>query len=250
MSQGKLRSFGLHCINDRVSIQGTLLAEIPANITIDNYFDAFCSIGAFSYVCQKGMFSGVEIGRYCSVAQEVWLGPPQHDTAAFSTHPFIFDHPRITASLRGDELYERVIGTSPYSGFSPFPVDKPSIIIGNDVWIGARAVVMEGVKVGDGAVIAAGAVVTKDVAPYTIVGGVPARPIRKRFSDEIIAQLLELQWWRYDMSHVSNRVDYGRPSEVVDFMRALIAEGALPRFTPARVRIKRTETGVLIEKAS
>ena len=73
--------------------------------------------------------------------------------------------------------------------------NKGDIVIGNDVWIGYEAVIMSGVHVGDGAVIASRAVVTKDVPPYTIVGGTPAREIRKRFDTDTITQLQELQWW-------------------------------------------------------
>ena len=77
--------------------------------------------------------------------------------------------------------------------------NKGDIVVGNDVWIGYEAVIMAGVAIGDGAVIAARAVVAKDVPPYTIVGGMPAKPIRKRFSDQEIAQLLELQWWNWQI---------------------------------------------------
>ena len=73
--------------------------------------------------------------------------------------------------------------------------NKGDIVIGNDVWIGYEAVIMAGVHIGDGAIIAARAVVTKDVPPYTIVGGVPARPIRKRFDEEVIRKLETLKWW-------------------------------------------------------
>ena len=73
--------------------------------------------------------------------------------------------------------------------------NKGDIVIGNDVWIGYEAVIMAGVHIGNGAIIAARAVVTKDVPPYTIVGGVPARPIRKRFDEEVIQELETLQWW-------------------------------------------------------
>ena len=76
--------------------------------------------------------------------------------------------------------------------------NKGDIVIGSDVWIGYEAVILSGVHIGDGAVIGARAVVTKDVEPYTIVGGVPARPIRPRFSEDVTARLLELRWWDWD----------------------------------------------------
>ena len=84
---------------------------------------------------------------------------------------------------------------------------KP-VVIGNDVWIGFEAVILAGVTIGDGAIIGARAVVTKDVPPYTIVGGVPARPIRKRFSDEDIAALLALKWWDLPPAQLLERIKY------------------------------------------
>ena len=76
--------------------------------------------------------------------------------------------------------------------------NRGDIVIGNDVWIGYEAVVMQGVRIGDGAVIGSRAVVTKDVPPYSIVGGIPAKVIRKRFSEEVIEKLLKIQWWNWD----------------------------------------------------
>lgn len=83
---------------------------------------------------------------------------------------------------------------------------KGDIVIGNDVWIGYEAIVMQGVTIGDGAIIGARAVVTKDVPPYTIVGGVPAKPIRKRFSDEMISQLLEIKWWEWPYDKIKENI--------------------------------------------
>ena len=86
--------------------------------------------------------------------------------------------------------------------------NKGDIVIGNDVWIGYEAVIMAGVHIGDGAVIGTRAVVTKDVAPYTIVGGVPAKKIRKRFDEEIIAELLKLQWWDWPVDKIREAIPY------------------------------------------
>ena len=83
---------------------------------------------------------------------------------------------------------------------------KGDIVIGNDVWIGYEAVVMAGVTIGDGAIIGARAVVTKDVPPYTIVGGVPAREIRRRFSDDVIARLLELKWCDWPAERIQRNI--------------------------------------------
>jgi len=85
--------------------------------------------------------------------------------------------------------------------------NKGDIIIGNDVWIGYEAIIMSGVTIGDGAIIGTRALVTKDVPPYTVVGGIPAKTIKKRFSDEIIAELLLLSWWEWPLEKIS----YGLP---------------------------------------
>lgn len=84
--------------------------------------------------------------------------------------------------------------------------DYWDIVIGNDVWIGYDAVIMSGVTIGDGAIIGTRAVVTKDIPPYTIVGGVPAKPIRKRFSDEIISSLLEIKWWEWSEEKIKKNI--------------------------------------------
>ncbi|MFT8607953.1 CatB-related O-acetyltransferase, partial [Liquorilactobacillus ghanensis] len=81
------------------------------------------------------------------------------------------------------------------------------VTIGNDVWIGYRVIICQGVTIGDGAIIGAGAVVTKDVAPYTIVGGVPAKEISNRFSDEIIAKFLRIKWWDWSLEKINDNLE-------------------------------------------
>jgi virginiamycin A acetyltransferase len=84
--------------------------------------------------------------------------------------------------------------------------NKGDIIIGNDVWIGYEAIIMAGVTVGNGAIIGTRALVTKDVPPYTIVGGIPAKPIRKRFSEQIISSLLEIEWWNWSKEKTAKNI--------------------------------------------
>lgn len=122
------------------------------------------------------------IGKFCSIAcgAKFIFTSANHTLKSLSTYPFpVF-----------------------YEEWNLNPADvtdawdnKGDIVVGNDVWIGYEAVILSGVTIGDGAIIGARAVVTKDVPPYTIVGGVPAKPIRKRFNDETVAKLLELKWW-------------------------------------------------------
>lgn len=94
--------------------------------------------------------------------------------------------------------------------------NKGDIVIGNDVWIGYEAVIMAGVTIGDGAIIGTRAVVTKDVPPYTIVGGIPAKPIRKRFSDEVVSKLLEIEWWNFSNEKIAENIDAIQSGKVMD----------------------------------
>ena len=123
-------------------------------------------IGDRSYVNAGSVVTAASIGKYCSIGYHAQIGPDRHPLTALSTSPFV---------SRQDERRDAVIG--------------------NDVWIGANAVVMQSVKVGDGAVVGAGAVVTHDVPPYGIAAGVPARIIRFRFSPHVIEWLLTTRWW-------------------------------------------------------
>jgi len=86
--------------------------------------------------------------------------------------------------------------------------NKGDIIIGNDVWIGYDAIIMSGVKIGDGAIIGTRALVTKDVMPYTIVGGAPAKPIKKRYDDDKISKLLEIKWWNWTAEKIQENIKY------------------------------------------
>ncbi len=139
-------------------------------------------IGKYTYVSRNALIQNTTIGNYCSISHDVILGLGAHPLTMFSTSPIFY---KVYNNLNV-KLVERDISVQEY---------KP-IIIGSDVWIGARVIVMDGVTIGHGAVVAAGAVVTKDVPPYAIVGGVPAKVIRYRFSENIRNALLESEWWK------------------------------------------------------
>ena len=148
------------------------------------------SLGRCSYMGADCKINA-DIGRYCSIASEVCTISGRHPTSVWvSTSPVFFSN-------------ECQCGTS-YTSEKLFDESSPQTTIGNDVWIGARATILSGIKIGDGAIIAAGAVVTKDVEPYTIVGGVPAKPIKKRFTDEQIHALMKLKWWDKDEAWLRN----------------------------------------------
>jgi virginiamycin A acetyltransferase len=138
------------------------------------------TIGLNSYVAAKSAVHNCTIGRFCSIGPEVMIGLGIHPTGNMvSTHPSFYSSRNPTVSYRKDLSLEEY---------------KP-VIIGNDVWVGARAIILDGVTIGDGAVIGAGAVVTKNVEPYTIMGGVPARLIRRRFTQEQADALITFGWW-------------------------------------------------------
>ena len=133
------------------------------------------------------------IGKFCSIAcgAKFLFNSANHTLSSLSTYPFplFFEEWNL----------EKKDVTKSWD-------NKGNIIIGNDVWIGYEAVILAGVTIGDGAIIGTRAVVTKDVAPYTIVGGVPAKPIKKRFSEEIISKLLDIQWWNWSDEKIAKNI--------------------------------------------
>ena len=133
------------------------------------------------------------IGKFCSIAcgAKFIFNCANHTLNSLSTYTFPlffeeWDLPKSEVSTAWD--------------------NKGDIVIGNDVWIGYDAVIMAGVRIGDGAIIGTRAVVTKDVAPYSIVGGVPAKEIRKRFAPDVVAKLLELKWWNWPSKKIKNHI--------------------------------------------
>lgn len=165
----------VHVTNSRI--------EAPAQLQ-DGVWVTNAAIGAYTYVTRGCYINDASIGRFCSIACDVWVGTGVHPSRGYaSTHP----------------AFHLAAGPLPYSF-----VDRDRFgayertTVGNDVWIGLRAIVLGGVTVGDGAIIGASALVTKDVPPYAVVGGVPARILRYRFDETTIAGLQRLKWWDKD----------------------------------------------------
>ena len=147
------------------------------------------------------------IGKFCSIASgtKFIMGPANHRISSVTAYPF---------QVFGGVWSER---TPPHLDQLP---RKGDTVVGNDVWIGRESVIMPGVNIGDGAIVAARAVVTKDVPPYTIVGGVPARPIRRRFSDSEIDQLLELKWWDWPEEKIAANLNAIQSGDLEGLRRA------------------------------
>lgn len=163
---------------DGVNMQKTKFGQY--NILYENVTIAFSTLNDHTYIQKGSTIFNAQIGKFCSIAAGVSIGPGIHKTNFVSTHNAFY--------LHSTPLIKKYSKIDTYSSFA-------TVKIGNDVWIGEKSIILDGVTIGNGSVIAAGAVVTKDVEPYSIVGGVPAKFIKKRFDDKIISFLLNSNWW-------------------------------------------------------
>lgn len=152
------------------------------------------SVGRYTYFAGDNSINYCSIGRYCSIAPGVKIGVGVHPSKdVVSTFPLFY------ANIQEYDI--KFVKKNNFSTYS-------KIKIGNDVWIGTNAIILDGVSVGDGAIIGAGAVVTKDVEPYSVVGGVPAKLIRYRFDKYKIEKLLLIKWWDKEESWIVGRAKY------------------------------------------
>lgn len=146
-------------------------------------------MGRMSYVAHSTRIVNANIGRFCSIGMQTLIGPGRHPLNYISSHPFFYS-PGHEAnnfnSVQGD--FEESL----------------RVEIGNDVWIGAQCIILDGVKIGDGAIVAADSVVTKDVEPYSIVGGTPAKYIKSRFSPEEVERLQKNPWWERSLAELAH----------------------------------------------
>lgn len=171
-----------------------------------------CSVGKYTYGYKdllKMFPAASSIGRYCSINETARI-LINHPMEAVTTHPFI-DHPMFW-NLKNYERKKQILEEhGKYKNNCACATssirNNPAVTIGNDVWIGANVCIMPGVHIGDGAVLAAGAVITKDVEPYAIVGGVPAKLIKYRFNEEQRRKLLEICWWNWDEEQIEENYE-------------------------------------------
>lgn len=187
-----------------------IIDEPKSFFTKDAFSEKKYEIGEYTYGVPTILFENenaiLKIGKYCSIAQNVtiFLGG-NHRLDWVSTYPF-------------NVLNKEFPFASHITGH---PATKGDVVIGNDVWIGNGATIMSGIVVADGAVIAAGSIVTKNIGPYEIWGGNPARLIKKRFSEDIISKLLLIQWWNNDIDFIKKNINdlCNSPQELIKKMK-------------------------------
>lgn len=165
-------------------MSGTNLGKF---VNISRYsFVKDSSIGDYSSIGRNSTIINAKMGKFCSISWNVTIGATGHDYKRLSTHAFPY--------------------LSNYGFTNKTERFRIETCLGNDVWIGANAIVMPGIKIGNGAVIGAGSVVTKDVMPYEIVYGVPAKSGGYRFSKDTIAEIESLQWWDWDKKQIKEQI--------------------------------------------
>lgn len=152
------------------------------------------TIGNFSYVSNQSKLHHVKVGRFCSIGPNIQIGLETHPAKVFvSTYPAFYSNHNTGCpqTFRKSKIFDDSVAKT---------------IIGNDVWVGSNVIIPGGIKIGTGAIIAAGSVVVKDVPQYAVVGGNPAIVIRYRFSDEQIEVLLESEWWNWSIEKIIRNV--------------------------------------------
>jgi chloramphenicol O-acetyltransferase type B len=208
--------------------------EPPARIAETRIFHDF-SMGAFSYV-SGGFLYHTHIGRYSSLSNGLHIGQGNHPVDWLSTHPFqyqggIFD-------LREGFEFKNAYDADRQAYVKNAILQRPEPTrIGNDCWIAHGVYIKNGVTIGDGAVVGARSVVTKDIPPYAIAVGSPARVLKYRFDELLVERLLRLKWWSYAPWQIRG-LELSNPSRALDGLEKLIDDG-LEEYKPLKLVLKR-----------
>ena len=183
-------------------------SDLQDRVKVDrNNFILKTQIGAYTYTGQFTVIMHANIGKFCSISWGVTIGAGEHDYTKVTTHDFLYNSDY--------DLNDRSVA---YDRF------EKHLTIGNDVWIGANVTVVRGVHVANGAVIGANSVVTKDVPPYAIVAGCPAKIIKYRFSEDIIKRLENVAWWDLSSEAIKRQYEVFASENINDVLDKLEAE--------------------------
>lgn len=215
--KAELKSKGVYIVSTgTIGKTAVLECEPPVLIGAETHMRG--KVGAYSYIRGGRIGSFLKsVGRYCSFAPGITAGDSNHGSDWLSTHPFQYGAGMVFQA---------------WTKKKDFPFKKLRLkktawsTVGNDVWVGANAMIMPGVHIGDGAIVGGGAVVTKDVPPYAVVAGVPAKIIKYRFDEETIAKLLELQWWRFDADSLLG-IDFEDVNKAIEQIKERERDGLL-----------------------
>ena len=182
-------------------------SEIHPTSSICKYVRAYnARVGKYSYIARNTLIQNTVVESFCSISEGCNIGMPSHPADFVSTSPIF---------LKGNNYLKKNLSGIAYE-------DCPITYIGNDVWIGAHAQIKSGIRVGNGSIIGAGAVVTKDVPPYAIVGGIPARIIKYRFDVSICQKLNDSRWWELsDEELMKGSVYINNPTGFVEWLDSL-----------------------------
>ena len=197
-------------------------------ISLQSWPGKIGSIGAHTFIGDNPDFEGVQsIGMYCAIAGDVIVGKAEHPTEFLSVHNAFYAVGGTTSFSRERREYfernKRLVMNAKAKHRTEGRADQ-AVVIGNDVWIGARVVMRRGVTIGDGAIVGAGSVVTRDIPPYAIAAGVPARVIKTRFSEPTVERLLRVQWWNYCLRSLDG-IDVTNVEGALDELERRIALG-------------------------
>jgi acetyltransferase-like isoleucine patch superfamily enzyme len=162
-----------------------------SRVTIGNTI-IHTNIGRYSYVGKKTSIINTNVGNFTSIASNCIIGGGKHPTDWVTTSPLFY---------RGRNIFKQTFSSNYFNQY-----DKTNI--GNDVWIGSNSLIRSGVVISDGAILGMGSVLTKNIGPYEIWAGNPAKLIRKRFPDEIVNKLIQLEWWSWDINEIKNKANY------------------------------------------
>lgn len=225
------------------TIVGSLRYERPAYV-FDPRRIKDCTLGAFTLInglATTSLYRCV-IGRYGQIGEGVILGPPEHPQDWFSSHPFAFTRREELPSMYRLPDFVRLAPDGTESAHYTSTVSDRTEI-GHEAYVGAGSFVRRGVRIGNGAVVGACSVVTRDVPDYAIAVGSPARVIRMRFAENIVERYLKLEWWRYDLAPFKHQVDFSKVEATLDFFEEKKALGQLVELRPDTYHLVRDDGG-------